>query len=133
MSLIPEIAKGRLNMGSQAQQQHSDMMGVRRSIGDLDKRVSVLEVRQTNTDTHLQELRVAIHEISQELKSLGKDLLSESKNLQHELASHTEREDKDRIEMMRRQRTTTITIILGITLAAIPYVIIFLQGSPFTP
>jgi hypothetical protein len=109
------------------QQQHSDMIGVRQAIGSLDKRVSILEVQQHNTDSHLQELRLEIQDISKELKSIGRELVGESRSLQRQFHGHVVQEDADRIKLLRGQRQTIITVILAAFVASVPYLVDYLR------
>ena len=112
----------------QQMQTHTDMLGVRDALTHLDKRVSVLEVRQGSADEHLRELKTDVKEIGNEVKNIGKDLSERITKVGHNFHAHTEQEDKDRIELIRKQKNIIITSLLTLAAVSTPYVIEFLRS-----
>jgi septal ring factor EnvC (AmiA/AmiB activator) len=109
------------------QLQHSDMVGVRQSLGSLDKRVSVLEVKQGNTDTHLQDLRTEVQEVSREVRALGDKLIESQQQLREVFSAHVNQENEDRLKLIRGQKQTITTVILAIAALSAPYIVEYLR------
>jgi hypothetical protein len=82
-----------------------------------DRRISVLEARfesqRSRTDDHADEIKKLRGDIQGMADRLSKDIALVSRAL----ADHTAREDRDRVELLRRQIQQMIAT--GVTLAAV--------------
>ena len=105
---------------------HFDIIRIRDNLVHMDKRVTVLEVKQTTSEELLKLLREEVKQIGADIKGQGKDLQNSFAHLEKEFNGHIIKEEHDRITFLRAQRKVMIGIILTVTIAVLPYVIDYL-------
>ena len=105
---------------------HFDIIRIRDNLIHIDKRVTVLEVRQASSEELLKLLREEVKEIGSDIRSQGKDLHINLIDLGKQFNDHVIQEDHDRITFLRAQRKVMIGIIVTVTIAVLPYVIDYL-------
>lgn len=114
---------------------HPELVSIRDSVNamaqrcsDHDRRIAVLEARQESQISRTDEHSDDIKRLRADIQGMTDRISDEVDAVRRALTQHAEREDRDRVEMLRRQIQQMIATAITLAAVVIPYLLHVITG-----